>query len=515
MGIWERAREGLCVAGILLGFFLLGIHSALLRPFWFDELSTLFMTNQPTLGGMFRAIPTDGNPPLYFLLARFFLQFPLRTELAMRLPALLGYVLGALSVYRFVRRDAGRTYALLSMSLFLGCRIDTFAIEARAYSLMLALTGLTICSWQYFCRSRKPIGLLGLAAGVIGAIFAHQYGVVYTIVPVFVGEAVRIVRRRSIDWPILLTLALSSSAVLFTFPTMLQAQRTLLHAIRTCPVFFAHPRLHDLRDYAHMVPLFAPVLFGVAALALILKIGTCGFSPREGSYSPPEDLAVAAALSLFLPFMLLLTHLGTNFFEMRYGLGSALGLSIMIGLLLSHLQARWRGTPELAWGGTSYGLAMACICLSVAAHPPGPAPWQDPVLESRDVQEPIVVASALEFSPMWWYAKEPMRAKLHYLSDPAYAGLHSDLIPEYSLALEQAYTPMQMDNYQTFLASHNRFLLYCHGEARLEWVKQRLMHEGWKLTQLRTAKLEPVGEEGQEYRELYEVTRQSSVGRDQ
>jgi hypothetical protein len=53
-----------CIA-ILFAFFLAGIHAARVRPFWFDELSTLFMVDTPTIREMFRAIPTDGNPPLY------------------------------------------------------------------------------------------------------------------------------------------------------------------------------------------------------------------------------------------------------------------------------------------------------------------------------------------------------------------------------------------------------------------------------------------------------------------
>jgi hypothetical protein len=62
--------EKLSLAGILVLFLLPAIHAARLRPFRFDELSTLFLTSTPTLRAMFHAIPTDGNPHLYVLLAR-------------------------------------------------------------------------------------------------------------------------------------------------------------------------------------------------------------------------------------------------------------------------------------------------------------------------------------------------------------------------------------------------------------------------------------------------------------
>jgi hypothetical protein len=117
-----------------------------------------------------------------------------------------------------------------------------------------------------------------------------------------------------------------------------------------------------------------------------------------------------------------------------------------------------------------YSLALGFLGMRLARTPDvNISSWSDPILQARDTQEPIVVASALEFSPMWWYADRQMRPQLHYLADLEDARMHSDLIPEYSLALERSYTPMQMDDYGSFVQSHRHFLLYCHGQSRLEW----------------------------------------------
>jgi hypothetical protein len=189
---------------------------------------------------------------------------------------------------------------------------------------------------------------------------------------------------------------------------------------------------------------------------------------------------------------------------LRYGVGSAMGLSLLSGLLLSRLH--WRHAPQLAWAGFVYSLTIALLGIWMAGLSRAQR-WNDPILHATDTQEPIVVASALEFPPIWWYANGPMRAHLHYLADLDYARLHSDLIPEYSLALEHAYTPMQMDDYHAFVQSHRHFLLYCYDEKRLEWVKERLIRDGWDLRLLQSAKIEPVGDDGQRYRELYLATR--------
>ena len=218
-------------------------------------------------------------------------------------------------------------------------------------------------------------------------------------------------------------------------------------------------------------------------------------------------------LALFVPVMLLVTHFGTNYFKSRYGIGSSLGLSLLSGLLLSRLH--WRHAPQFAWVGVVYSLSVCFLGMRLAGTADVISSWSDPILQARDMQEPIVVASALEFSPMWWYADRQMRPQLHYLADLDYARrLHSDLIPEYSLALERSYTPMQMDDYRSFVQSHRHFLLFCHGEPRLEWVKERLVREGWRLrllqsAKIESAKIEPVGDEGQMYRELYMVTSES------
>src|SRR5215469_18896047 len=276
-------------------YLVVAIRSAYLRPFWFDELSTLFISSTPTLREMFHAIPTDGNPPLYFLLARPFLHLPIRTELALRLPAVFAYLFAAWTIYCFVRRDTSRVFASLAMGMFLASFSHGYAIEARAYSLLMAFTGLTLCCWQAYCYSRKSVYLCGVSAGILGAIFSHNYGVIYALLPLFVGEAVRSIRRRAID-PLLICVAgVSVPALLTTIPPTLQGQRILLKAIRDCPNFLASPHLSHLKIYATMVPpLFLPLIL-LAVLALLLKLAASKSQDAQNatSHIPIEHMAVA------------------------------------------------------------------------------------------------------------------------------------------------------------------------------------------------------------------------------
>jgi hypothetical protein len=73
LGLWTAAQmtrfEAVCVSVVALGYALLEFARAV-RPLWFDELFTFQIARLPDLGRIFRAIPADGNPPLYYLLAR-------------------------------------------------------------------------------------------------------------------------------------------------------------------------------------------------------------------------------------------------------------------------------------------------------------------------------------------------------------------------------------------------------------------------------------------------------------
>lgn len=218
-------REKLFVAAICLTYLLLAIHSALLRPCWFDELSTLFVTSTPSLRAMFRAMPTDGNPPLYFPLAQPFLHLPIKTELAFRIPSLLAYPITGCTVFWFVRRNSAPVFAFLSMSFYLGSlMIVKYAVEAHAYGVLMMITGLTLCCWQSYARTGDRWAHGGVGLGISGAILSHQYGILVVGLPLVAGEAIRSVRLRRIDTRLLAAGAIGVATILLTFPAMLRSE---------------------------------------------------------------------------------------------------------------------------------------------------------------------------------------------------------------------------------------------------------------------------------------------------
>ncbi|MGA2051020.1 MAG: hypothetical protein ABSG96_25280, partial [Terracidiphilus sp.] len=67
LAIWQEMAFLVATTSV---FVAVEIRAVALRSLWYDELSTLLVSSAPTIRALFRAAPADGNPPLYFLLAR-------------------------------------------------------------------------------------------------------------------------------------------------------------------------------------------------------------------------------------------------------------------------------------------------------------------------------------------------------------------------------------------------------------------------------------------------------------
>jgi 4-amino-4-deoxy-L-arabinose transferase-like glycosyltransferase len=488
-----KIRELVCLVAIVAAFLIAEIHNARLRPFWFDELATLFVATQPTVGAMFRSMPSDGNPPLYFLLARLCLQLPVNPELGLRLPSVLALPASALAVFIFVRRITSFRFGLLSMCMLLGSSIgDRYGVEARPYALLMLFTALLLCFWQSArIPSDRRWALPGIALCTSGAILSHQYGIIYVVLPIVTGEAIRWIVRKHVDVGVLLCIGLWSLTILWTYPPMLHAQALLLSVIRSADTFSARPGWADLGTYERMYPLLLPSLFLFVALAWALG---SAFIPRrkvvpERSFSvQPEDLAVADVLTMFVPIMVLLTHLGTKYFIARYAIGSALGIALLGGILAAYAGTRWRFANGLVSLLVLYCVTAGMLSLWIPAKQRPPVDYAVSIFAVVPGTEPIVVASALEFMPSWWYSDRPTRRRLHYLSDLQSAKVIPNMIPEYSLFLDRHQTPMQMEDYGSFLRTHRTFLVYSAGLPGLEWLGTRLLREGWDLKLIASSK---------------------------
>jgi 4-amino-4-deoxy-L-arabinose transferase-like glycosyltransferase len=474
------------------------VQSRLARsPLWFDELFTFYISRLPDAGQMFRAIPADGNPPLYYMLARACLRLLGETEFAVRLPSILAFAAAMLATYFFVRRRCGAVLALFAMLALSTSGMAFYGHEARPYALLLGFTGLTMVSWQAATEEGHPriFPLIGVAAGIAGAIASHHYGVFHVGVPVVFGEAFRLAKRRRFDFPLYGAFAAGLSMLAVTAPFARETHRVMGDYVRESVSFWAKPHVWSIRSYGDIVNLWFFFSF-----LLLLWLTKPAFAPgaesgrpaRENHGVPAHEIAAALGLTLLVPIMIGVTWFATGYYLVRYAIGAAMGMAILAGIAAPLLgRNRSHVTAAASLSVVLVALAFAGARTRTVIHRFAKSPVASlgagSVLDAAQGREPIVVASALTYIPKWWYASPPLRERLHYLADLPFAVSQPDFLPELSLVANQPFVPSKVDDYRQFLSTHRRFLLYCTGAPRLEWTKERLQAEGWTLHLLRNS----------------------------
>lgn len=487
-------RPWLCLApAVLLATLQAGY--AKVTPLWLDECFTLYISQLPNLREMMQTLPMDGQPPLGYLINRVSLAALGQTELALRLPSVLAFTVAGLTVYLFVHRRTNAVFALFAMAILFGCRFHQYAHEARPYALLLCFTGLTLACWQAAaapCR-RRFLSLAGVTAGVFCAICTHHYGVLHVGVPLVLGEGARLLKRRRPDFGMYLAIAAGLSAFAVTFPLMRQTQVVLGPYVRQSTVFWAKPRLSNLATYGNTLPLFLPAIV-LTVLVLLLPVllqrrPVATEDPSPAPYVPQfHEICAAVGLALLPPITILLMHLSTGCFVGRHVVGASIGIALLIGLALPRVDlppVSMRSIVSVCAVcllAVSFGADLFDIWKVVQTREPVPH-----VLENLPGADPVVIASAGQYFPIWHYAPPELRNRLHYLSDRDYAVRQTDFVPELALSSIQAHVPVKVSNYRQFLSAHPRFLLYCANQPVLEWTRDRLLSEGWRSKLIRTA----------------------------
>lgn len=184
---------------LLSGLYLL-VVSALshLKLLWLDELITLHIAQQGSAPAIWRALAqaADPNPPLTHLAVLASLRLFGEHELALRLPAILGYWIGLLALFLFLKRRLPVSWALAGTILSMANAAFDYSYESRSYGIFYGLAMLALLCWS---RAVDPLSTpllrrlalagmtLALAAGICTNYFA-----VLAFFPIAGGELVRI-----------------------------------------------------------------------------------------------------------------------------------------------------------------------------------------------------------------------------------------------------------------------------------------------------------------------------------
>jgi 4-amino-4-deoxy-L-arabinose transferase-like glycosyltransferase len=324
--------EGLTVGALFLGLTaVLAFRWSSARLMDNDEYLSYYTDRVPTLARVVWVqlhYPVSLDPPAYHLLSHLAMQLLGPTEMALRLPAFLGFLLCQVSLFFFVRRIAGQRPAAIALAVPLLTYSLFYAVQGRPYGLLLGLYSASLACWQ--AASRAPAGrprlpaLVGLAAALVLGVTSHYFGVLI-LIPVCAGELARSVSRRRLDRGVLAAIAAGflSVATVLPFQHALLAYRA--HYYRTTVDWHIVPQSYfslfcSYRAWSllhqHVFEFSMVLLSAVLVAAILMRLRV-----RSGR-DPAHEWIALLALVLLPVFAFLFGRFVTHTMEPRYAIAA-------------------------------------------------------------------------------------------------------------------------------------------------------------------------------------------------
>lgn len=467
---------------------LRSLVGAATRPFWYDEVYTIIVARQPSLSGIWNALAhaADSQGPGFCLIERMSAALLRNQEVALRLPSILAFCCITICLFVFTRRRAGGAYALVCAAIpFTTSLFNLYAIEARAYSLLVACIAIALVAYQR-APSLRWMCVMGLA---LAASVSFNYYALLAMVPFGLAELYILLVRRQIRWPVWIAFALGVLPMAIFWP-LLVAMRHNFSAH-----FWAKASLSGLAFiYATLFMTSPPWGAALAAASVLAMAGLILFFARNSKAAAAPNSAPAHEYVLVLGLLALpfigyvaakLTHSGMT---ERYVLAAVLGISLAAACILPFLD---RKSVILAVGFLAALLAVQEAAFWVAhAHQltgfDSPADSLASLVTSAGHPDlPVVISDGLESLPIAHYATPPWSERFVTLVDaPAALIFAGNDSLDKGLIVLRSFAPLRVYDYKDFALQHATFLLYSsNGSGRdpHDWWPERLFRDGYAL----------------------------------
>jgi hypothetical protein len=454
------------------------LHS--LRPFWYDELFTLYISQLPDLSTIWAALKdgADQNPPLLFLLTRWSHQLLGNGEAATRAPEILGFFTMMVCLFRFVSRRCGATFGFAAMVFPLLTGAETYASEARSYGLVLGFCGISMIAWQRAAEGRnRTFALATLLTSLCGALLVHAYAV-FLLVAFAVAEITRALSRHKVDWAMSICLAVPTLCVLTYLPILAAKPWSVRPGVD-------RPNWSSFLDFYWFLlgPSMWPLLASLI-LVLALTAPRMGATTDDAGRIPLHESVLALSLALLPVFAIAVASTVTHVWRHRYGVAAAAGITVLLMFFLWN-----RSGGERAAGAALFSILVVPYVLTNTSWIAGVVrPDRDttspnihlPPVEEVHPELPLVYSTALYFLAEDHYASPNVVSRLYFLTDhKASIDFSGSDFFDTQLPILKKWLPIRgkIVDYDTFMAEHERFLLYGAFDEPVDWVVRKLTHD--------------------------------------
>jgi hypothetical protein len=278
---------------LTLFYFVVAFSLSSLKLLWLDELITLHIARLSGPGAIWQALwhGVDPNPPLSHLLVHYSRLIFGEHEFALRLPAMIGYWAGILTLFLYLKRRLSPTWAVVGTITLMAMGAFEYSYESRSYGIFFGLAMVAFYFWSRAADSASANGprggaLVGMALALAAGISTNYFAVL-AFLPVCIGEVVRTLSRgahlmrarngrgswiqtffhESIDYPVWIAIALAAMPLVFYLPL-------IEHSIaQFAPYAWNKVSLGQVADsYTEMVEVILYPILGLFVLALLIYL---------------------------------------------------------------------------------------------------------------------------------------------------------------------------------------------------------------------------------------------------
>lgn len=468
----------------LAGLFIVLLAQSLRTRLYYDEILSYYVSQQPSASEVVQAVQdgSDNSAPLYFLIVHVLRHLLSNTELALRLPGVIGYCIACLCMYICLARRLPRAYAAAGMLLLCAACLP-HSFEARPYGLLLGSTGCAIAIWQTAASSKRTWWMLPALTLSLMCAIAFHYFAIYLLIPFLAGEIARWRKSGRPDAPALLALAIPPLVVIPHLPIIMAARRFVPHFYSKIvfPISESRYLLNGRVGYFEAVAIVAFLLW----LWKPWRLGKADRGPADSL--APHEWVFALALALAPYVAITVSLFTTRVFQDRYCIWALFGFVIL-------------SMAAVCWIARRAALPAVVVTVALAAvlgfrwsrdfvTPPHLFVAQgayDELAKLPAGAAPIVFAAADVYMELSYYADPAIRHRLLYLASPELSRRYSDSDTDsFLLSALSRRAPVHVQDCAVFLAANPRFLLFDDPTDQIEgWLFWYLLDSGYRITPL-------------------------------
>jgi hypothetical protein len=354
----------------------------------------------------------------------------------------------------------------------------------RPYAFVLLFTACTFLCWQLTKEYKFRRFALPALTISLGTLVCLHYNACLVALPLAVGEATIVFRRRKVDYPVLISIACAALVLVPLIPD--------LRAIRHFSTTFHMP--HNFSTFLELYTgLFSRVIlltFVLCAAFLVWRaFSKRGISElRVDTQALPYWEIAAAASFLILPIIYFLLSMYTGALHYRHVLDTVVGASVLLAFLCYAWRRSFARLPEI--------LLVVLVCgllLNVSKRLRSPdeynwgtyARYADllngsiPALQQS--QEPIAMGDGAYLLTYEYGSPALAKRSFYVMGNPHWKDAAPDAL--FKRNFYRAFASMlppgriHAPEYAAFIREHHHFLLYDPDP----WLVKRLAGEGQEV----------------------------------